>query len=182
MEDQKLTNYNVIATYPNMRSAHHGIATLERSGVPADQIDLQGQRAADAMAAGDTRGRDKGTMSAIIGSGVGGALAGAVIGALIGLLAAAVGFGGAGLGLLMGLFAGAFGGAVLGFIATLITRMPQAPDAEVTYEDTDEQREVAVRVSTDDEEVYRDAVDALNKSDAVTVERRDRDGQPLPPL
>lgn len=176
---QKLdTQYSVRAHFSDMASARRGIAAVERVGVPASDIHLEGRSADAATRQGDTSGTDEAFIreaeKAVFGGAAIGAGAGAVLGLLAGMLfleptwpAAAV-----------AVAAGTAGGGGLGFVANAIARLQQTDAVELTYHDVDNS-DVYVAVRTNDRADVEKATDRLRRAGPSSLEAHDSSGSPV---
>lgn len=180
----RLRQYNVLATFPDMKSARDAVEALAHGGTEANDISLLGRQVEEAAIARDTRERDfevvgdigrKTAAGAAVGSAAGGALAGAAaflipgIGPVVGIGIWAVAAGGA--------LAGGTAGGMVGGISAL----PLNEDWELTYQDSVSQGRVLVAVHTNDAADADSAAEVLQQKGPQKLERLDSGGRPVEP-
>lgn len=173
------TQYNVRAHFADMESARRGIAAVERAGVPASDIRLEGRSAVEASRQSDTSGSDEIFIREAEKAVFGGAAIGAGAGALLGLFAGLVFLDPTWPAAAVAAAGGAAGGGGLGFVANAIARLQQTDAVELTYHDVDNS-DVYVAVHTDDRDDVEKAAHRLRRAGSAVVEATDGRGNPLP--
>src|SRR3954451_19326497 len=137
MAREQLSQYNVVATFPDMAAARKAFDALEAAGVDGDDMSLLG-RTADAAGAGtDTRERDAHLVGDVSEKAVKGGAIGSVAGAIAGTVAFVIPGVGPGIG--VGIWAATLGGAVaggaVGGVAGGVSAVDYSEDWELTYDD-----------------------------------------------
>lgn len=173
------TQFNVRAHFADMEAARRGIAAVERAGVPASDIRLEGRSAAQASRQGNTSGSDETFIREAEKAVFGGAAIGAGAGVLLGLSAGLVFLDATWGAAAVAAAAGAAGGGGLGFVANAIARLQQTDAVELTYHDVDNS-DVYVAVHTNDRDDVEKAARRLRRAGSAPVEATDASGNPLP--
>jgi hypothetical protein len=177
--------YNVIGAYIEMRDAREAIQALQFAGVEAGDIELLGERAAQAAEKADrkavTAPRDAGIATRIAGRAIRFGAAGAIVGAVLGLVLAAAGieFGRIGDSVAIQSASWATFGAVVGALAGAYSGLSIAPAWELTFEPV-EDGEVLVGVHSENAREVEKAEHVLKDKGAVRVARVDANGRPHP--
>lgn len=166
------STYQTRAQFRDMEAARRAIAALERAGVPASDIGLEGGLADKAAGQADTSHSDEAFMHEAEKTVFGGAAIGTGVGALVGLLAGLVFVGWSWPGIAVTVAAGGAAGGGLGFVVNAMASMQQTDAAELTYHDVDD-GELYVVVRTEDREDVRRAAARLRESGALSVEDGD---------
>src|SRR4051812_49973695 len=112
MAREQLSQYNVVATFPDMAAARKAFDALEAAGVDGDDMSLLGRTADAAAAATDTRERDAHLVGDMSEKAVKGGAIGSVAGAIAGTVAFVLPGVRPGVG--VGIWAATLGGAVAG--------------------------------------------------------------------
>lgn len=173
------TQYNVRAHFPDMESARRGIAAVERAGVPASDIHLEGRSAQQATTQSDTSGSDEAFIREAEKAVFGGAAVGAASGGILGLIAGLAFLDPTWPAAAVAAAAGVAGGGGLGFVANAIARLQQTDAVELTYHDVDSS-DVYVAVHTNDRDDVEKAAPRLRRAGSASVEATDGSGNPLP--
>lgn len=171
------TQYNVRAHFPDMKSARRGIAAVERAGVPASDISLEGRSAEEATRQSDTSNSDERFIREAEKAVFGGAAVGAGTGAVVGLLAGLLFLEPSWPAAAVAVAAGAAGGGGLGFVANALARLQQSDAVELTYHDVDSS-EVYVAVRTNHRNDVEKATDRLRRAGPTSVETLDSSSTP----
>src|SRR5437016_7765152 len=87
MARDQLSQFNVVATYPDMDTARKALKALERAGVDGDDISLLGRQADVVAAEEDTRERDAHLTGDVTKKVAEGGAIGTVAGAVVGTVA-----------------------------------------------------------------------------------------------
>ena len=165
MAREKLSTYNVVATYPDMEAARKAFNALEAAGVDGDDMSLLGPQADGAAAQADTRDRDAHLVGDVGKHAVEGGAIGSVAGAIAGGVAFVIpGVGPAiGVGIWAATLGGAVAGGAVGGVAGGVGALNQSEDWELTYDDVGKGK-VLVATHADDkadadrqEEILREA-------------------------
>lgn len=172
------TQYNVRARFPDMESARRGIAAVERAGVPASDISLEGRSAEQATRQEDTSNSDETFIREAEKAVFGGAAVGTGSGAAVGLLAGLILLDATWPAVAVAVAAGAAGGGGLGFLANALARLQQSDAVELTYHDVDSS-DVYVAVRTNDRNDVGKATDRLRSAGPAFVEALDSSGNPV---
>src|SRR5438270_12919810 len=134
MAREQLSQYNVVATFPDMAAARKAFDALEAAGVDGDDMSLLGRTADAAAAATATRDRDAHLVGDVSEKAVKGGAIGSVAGAIAGTVAFAIpGIGpGIGVGIWAATLGGAVAGGAVGGVAGGVSAMDQAEDWRLT--------------------------------------------------
>lgn len=170
------TAFNVRACFADMTAARRAIAALERAGLPASAIRLEGSAADQAAGQADTRGSDEAFVRHAEKTVLSGAAVGMLVGALIGLVGALLLLDATALAIAIAVAAGAAAGGGFGLVANAMGRMQQTDAAELTYHHVDA-REVCVTVRTDDHDDVEKALGRLRGSGPVSVDHVEATGR-----
>jgi outer membrane lipoprotein SlyB len=137
MAREKLSPYNVVATYPDMGAARKAFDALDRAGVDGNDVSLVGRHADDAAAATETRERDAHLVGDVGEKVVKGGAVGSVAGAIAGTVAFVIpGVGPAmGVGIWAATLGGAVAGGAVGGVAGGVGAMDESEGWELTYDD-----------------------------------------------
>ncbi|MGH2725162.1 MAG: hypothetical protein ACRDI0_13085 [Actinomycetota bacterium] len=165
--------HTILGVYPDMDRAREAMTALERSGIEAAEISLEGEPAARAADDPVTAERDLRVTGHVGKRAITGLLVGSVIGAVIGAVAAGIATGGFG-GPVM--WAAAIGGGVaggaVGGVMTGLATPAMSDDWELTHEPTSDG--VRIRVTSEDPGEIERAEGILRGKDSITVERDPR--------
>jgi hypothetical protein len=174
--------YNIIAAFTDMENASEALRLLEDAGVSRDRISFLGRQGHEIVNTDEPKTDDSETLSdaavgTVAGAASGGALGG-VAGFLLGLSALTVP--GVGPLLIGGIWGatllGVIGGGSAGSLVGVITGAALSNDKDETYRTHLERGHPLVGVSTDDPDEYERALDIVNLSHPVSV---DRYGEPV---
>jgi hypothetical protein len=180
MARERLSKFNVVATYADMEAARRAMSALERAGVDGDDISLLGRRADEAATATETSERDAHLAGDVGRRTLVGGAAGAAVGAAAGAVAFAIpGVGPAiGAGIWATTLGGAVGGGAVGGVVGGISSLDLSDDWELTYDDVRAGR-VLVAAHTDDADEADRLDELLQKESPRKVERFDAAGKRL---
>lgn len=175
MAREKLSQINVVATYPDMEVARKAFNALEAAGVDGDDMSLLGPQADDAATETDTRDRDAHLVGDVGKQVVKGGAIGSVAGAIAGGVAFVIpGVGPAiGVGIWAATLGGAVAGGAVGGVAGGVGAVDYSEDWELTYDDVAKGK-VLVATHADDaadadhhERILREAgPDSVDRYDA----------------
>jgi len=174
--------YNVVAEFPDLRTARGAIDALSRATIEADSISLLGPAAEEAAGQTQTGAADTKIaryLSSRVGTGtVAGALAGAVAGLLIGAIAGGVVGADVSAGMLLAVMLfGAVGfGAIGGFLAGM-SSLQMAEPWELTFHDA--RGRALVGVHSDNPEDIDLSEQVLEQRDPLGMYRVRPDGTPV---
>jgi outer membrane lipoprotein SlyB len=178
MAREQLSQFNVVATYPDMPAARKAFDALERAGVDGDDISLLGPHADDAAAQLDSSKRDAHLVGDVSEKVVKGGAIGSVAGAIAGGVAFVIPGVGPGIG--VGIWAATLGGAVaggaVGGLAGGVGAVDQSEDWELTYDDVAEGK-VLVATHADDEAKADEHESVLRQNRPEKIERFDQHGK-----
>jgi len=177
MAREKLSRYNVVATYPDMDAARKAFDALEAAGVDGDDMSLLGAHADAAAAETDTRERDAHLVGDVGEHVVKGGAIGSVAGAIAGGVAFMIpGVGPAvGAGIWAATLGGAVAGGAVGSMAGGISALDQSEDWELTYDDVSEGK-VLVATHAEDGSDADKQESVLRQHHPLKVERFDEKG------
>ena len=180
MAREKLSRYNVVATYPDMETARKTFNALEAVGVDGDDMSLLGPHVGDAATETDTRDRDAHLAGDVGQHVVKGGAVGSVAGAIAGGVAFMIpGIGPAvGAGIWVATLGGAIAGGAVGGVAGGVASIDQSEDWELTYDDVAEGK-VLVATHADDEVQAEKQEAVLREHHPLKVERFDEHGRRL---
>jgi hypothetical protein len=165
-----LSRYNVVASYPDMESAHKVLDSLERAGVDGDDISLVGTRADAVAVETDTRDRDAHLVGDVGEKVVKGGAIGSVAGGVAGTVAFVIpGVGPAlGVGIWAATLGGAIAGGAVGTVAGGVAAIDLSDDWELTYDDVAEGK-VLVCTHAEDKAAADNQEKILREHGAVRV-------------
>ena|SRR5581483_8261247 len=178
MAREKLSKFNVVATYPDMAAARKAFNALEAAGVDGDDMSLLGRHADEAAAETETRERDAHLVGDVSDKAVKGGAIGSVAGAIAGGVAFMIpGIGpGIGVGIWAATLGGAIAGGAVGGVAGGVGAMDQSEDWELTYDDVAAGKVlVATHADTDADAEKHERV--LRHHEPVKLERFDEKGR-----
>src|SRR5437899_2061943 len=178
MAREKLSRYNVIATYPDMNGARKAFDALEAAGVDGDDMSLVGAHADAAAVETDTRERDAHLVGDVAEHVVKGGAIGSVTGGIAGGVAFMIpGVGPAvGVGIWAATLGGAVAGGAVGGVTGGISAIDQSEDWELTYDDVGEGK-VLVATHAEDESEADKQESVLRETKPIKVERFDQNGK-----
>jgi hypothetical protein len=179
---EEFSAYNVVAEFPDLKSARTAIDALSRATIEADNISLLGPAADEAAGQTNTAAADS-KIARYLGSRVGtGAIAGSLAGAVAGLLigGAASGLFGvdvsAGVLLAVMLFGAVGFGAIGGFLAGM-SSLQMAEPWELTFHDV--RGRAVVGVHSENPEDIDLAEKVLEQQNPLAMYRMRPDGTPV---
>ena len=177
----RLTEHNVVGTFPDLDKAREVIEELNDAGIDADDISMLGRAIEEVTSDPDTRLRELESTRDLGKHASAGAGAGALIGGVAGALAWVIpGVGpvvGAGIWAATG--GGAIAGTVVGGMIGAIEGTELGPEWEVTYGEPLREGKVLVAVHANDDDEVAKAVKVLEKEGATRVDHLDEVGKPL---
>jgi outer membrane lipoprotein SlyB len=177
----KLTDHNVVGTFPDLDAARNAIQELNDAGIDADDISMLGKQVEDVSSDPDTRLRDMETTADLAQKAAKTATIGSVVGGIAGAAAFLIpGLGpviGAGIWAAAG--GGAIAGGVVGGMMGAIEATELGPEWEVSYGDPLREGKVLVAVHARDDQQAQKAADVLGKEGAGRVDHLDVNGKPL---
>ena len=178
MAREQLSKYNVVATYPDMKTARKAFSALEAAGVDGNDMSLVGAHADEAATATDTRDRDAHLVGDVGEHVVKGGAIGSVAGAIAGGVAFMIpGVGPAvGVGIWAATLGGAVAGGAVGSVTGGISALDQSEDWELTYDEVAEGK-VLVATHADDEAEAEKQESVLRQHRPLKVERFDEHGK-----
>jgi hypothetical protein len=176
----RLTDHNVVGTFPDLDTAREVLNALNRAGIDADDVSMLGRQVNEVESDADTRLRDMestadlGKKAAVAGS------AGSVVGGIVGAAAFAIpGLGPViGTGIWAAVAGGAIAGGAVGGMVGAITGTELGPEWETTYGEPLREGHVLVAVHARDEDQARAASEVLEKEGAARVDHIDDQGKP----
>jgi outer membrane lipoprotein SlyB len=178
MARERLSRFNVVATYPDMAAARRAFDALEAAGVDGDDMSLLGRHADEVAAETETRERDAHLVGDVSDKTLKGGAIGSVAGAVAG--AAAFVIPGIGPGIGVGIWAATLGGAIaggaIGGVAGGVGAMDQSEDWELTYDDVAEGK-VLVATHADAKAEAEKHESVLKAHDPEKIERFDESGK-----
>ncbi|MGH9223968.1 MAG: hypothetical protein ACRD2W_09365 [Acidimicrobiales bacterium] len=178
----RLTDHNVVGTFPDLDKAREVMEDLNEAGIDADDISLLGKQVEEVTSDPDTRLRD---MESTAELGKKAATTGGV-GAVLGGLAGAAVFVLPGIGPVVGagiwgaVAGGAIAGTIVGGMVGAIDATELGPEWEVTYGEPLQEGRVIVAVHVHDDDDAKKAVEVFEKHDAGSVDHLDEAGKPRP--
>ncbi len=177
----RLTDHNVVATFPDLDAAREAMLALGRSGLDADNMSMLGRDVRDVESDADTRFRDLEVTGELAKKAAIAGGAGTVLGGIVG----AVTFALPGLGPVIGsgIWAAVAGGAVaggaIGGMVGTVASAELGPEWEVSYGEPLREGHVLVAVHAGDDEEAAEAAKILEKEGAERVDHLDAEGKPL---
>ncbi len=180
----RLTDHNVVGTFPDLDKARDVIKELNDAGVDGDDISILGRQVEAVTSDPDTRLRDlestadlgkKAATGGAAGSAIGAGLAGAVALVIPGVGPVLAG------GIWAALAGGAIAGGVVGGMVGAIEGTELGPEWEVTYGEPLRAGRVLVAVHARDDKEAQRAADILEQEGADRVDHLDEQGKPLGP-
>lgn len=177
----RLTEHNVVGTFPDLDTARETIKQLNEVGVDADNISMLGKQVEDVTSDPDTRLRDMESTADLTKKSATAAGVGSVVGGIAGTAAFVIpGIGPVlGTGIWAALAGGAIAGGVVGGMVGAIEATELGPEWEVTYGEPLQEGKVLVAVHARDDEEAEKAATALEKQGAERVDHLDETGRPL---
>jgi hypothetical protein len=178
----RLTDHNVVGTFPDLDKAREVIEELNQAGVDSDDISMLGKQVEAVTSDPDTRLRDmestadlgeKAARGGAAGSAIGAGVAGAVSLIIPGVGPVLAG------GIWAALAGGAIAGGVVGGMVGAIEGTELGPEWEATYGDPLREGRVLVAVHARDDELAQRATEVLEKEGADRVDHLDSEGRPL---
>lgn len=161
--------HTIFAVYPDMARAREAMTALERSGIEAADISLEGGPVDAAADDPVTAERDLRVTSHVGGRAITGLAVGSVIGAAVGLLVAAIATGGFGPVVWAAVIGGAVAGGAVGGLMTGLATPAMSEEWELTHEPVSDG--VRVRVTSEDADEIARAEGVLRDKEAITIER-----------
>ena len=178
----RLTDHNVVGTFPDLDKARQVIEELNQAGIDADDISLLGRQVEEVSSDPDTRLRDldstgdlaqKSARAGAAGSALGAGIAGAAALVIPGVGPVVAG------GIWAALAGGAIAGGVVGGMMGAIEATELGPEWEVSYGAPLREGRVLVAVHANDEKVAEQAAGVLEKLGADRVDHLDESGKAL---
>lgn len=176
----KLTDHNVVATFPDLDTAREVMEDLNEAGIDADAISLLGRAAEEVTSDPDTRLRDLDSTADLAKNAATKAGAGSVLGGIAGAAAFVIpGLGPViGAGVLAAAAGGAIAGGVVGGMVGAIDATELGPEWEVTYGAALQDGKALVAVHAQDDDQAAKAVGVFNKHGADRTDHLDESGKP----
>jgi len=178
MARQQLSQFNVVATYPDMGAARKAFDALEKAGIDGDDMSLLGRSDDEAAVQTETKDRDAHLVGDVSEHVVKGGAIGSVAGAIAGTVAFAIPGVGPGIG--VGIWAATLGGAVaggaVGGVAGGVSALDQNEDWELTYDDVAEGK-VLVATHAENEADAEKHEKVLREVSPLKVQRFDERGK-----
>ncbi|MFN2503867.1 MAG: hypothetical protein ABR540_06505 [Acidimicrobiales bacterium] len=177
----RLSDHNVVATFPDLDTAREALTALNRSGIDADDVSLLGRQAQDVESDADTRLRDLDSTADLAKQAAAAGGAGSVVGGIVGAAAFAIpGLGPViGAGVWAAVAGGAIAGSAVGGMVGAINATELGPEWEVSYGEPLRRGHVLVAVHARDDEQAKSAAEVLEKEGADRVDHLDAEGKPL---
>ena len=179
----RLTDHNVVGTFPDLDTAREVIDSLNQAGVDAGDISLLGRQVEAVTSDPDTRLRDLESTAELGKKAARGGGTGALLGGLATAVATFVipGVGPVvGAGIWGAVAGGAIAGGVVGGMVGAIDATELGPEWEVTYGAPLQEGKVLVAVHARDEEMAEEAATLFEKHGAGSVDHLDAEGGPRP--
>jgi hypothetical protein len=176
-----LTEYNVVATFPDMDVARKAIDALARAGIEAEDVSVLGQAVEEARSDPDTRLRDLDATADVAKKAGAGAAAGGALGALAGAAAFIIpGVGPVvGMGILAAAAAGTVAGASVGGMVGGVAGLSLEDDWDLTFQESLREGRVLVAVHAADKSDVDKAAEVLQDEKADKLEWIDSEGRRL---
>jgi hypothetical protein len=177
----RLTDHNVVGTFPDLTKAREVIEALNQAGVDADDISVLGKQVEAVSSDPDTRLRDLDSTAELGKRAATTGAAGSVIGGIAGAVAFAI----PGLGPVIGagiwgaLAGGAIAGGVVGGMMGAIDATELGPEWEMSYGEPLREGRVLVAVHARDDKEANRAAEILEAQGADRVDHLDESGRPL---
>jgi outer membrane lipoprotein SlyB len=177
----RLTDHNVVATFPDMDAAREAMLALGRAGVDADRMSMLGRDVREVESDADTRLRDLEVTGDLAKKAAAAGSAGTVLGGIVGAVAFALpGLGPViGSGIWAAVAGGAVAGGAVGGMVGAVTAAELGPEWEVSYGEPLRQGRVLVAVHAQDDEEASEAAEILEKEGAERVDHIDAEGLSL---
>ncbi|MGH9280602.1 MAG: hypothetical protein ACRD12_21235 [Acidimicrobiales bacterium] len=176
----RLTDHNVVGTFPDLDTAREVIKDLNEAGIDADDISMLGRQVEEVTSDPDTRLRDLESTGDLAKKSATAAGVGSVIGGLAGAAAFAIpGIGPViGSGIWAASAGGAIAGGVVGGMVGAIDATELGPEWEVTYGAPLQEGKVLVAVHAGEDQDVDRAAKVFEKRGAERVDHLDESGQP----
>jgi hypothetical protein len=177
----RLTDHNVVATFPDLDRARQVIKALGRAGVEADDVSMLGRQVEEVASDPDTRLRDLDVTGDLAKKAAVAGGAGSVVGGIVGAAAFALpGLGPViGSGIWAAVAGGVAAGGAVGGMVGAVSASELGPEWEVSYGDSLRSGHVLVAVHARNDEEARTAVEVFEKEGADRIDHLDADGKPL---
>lgn len=177
----RLTEHNVVGTFPDLDAAREGLKALNAAGIDSDDISMLGRQVNEVESDADTRLRDMESTADLAKHATLAGSAGSVVGGIVGAAAFAIpGLGPViGTGIWAAIAGGAIAGGAVGGMVGAITGTELGPDWETTYGEPLREGHVLVAVHARDEDQAKDATEVFEKEGASRVDHIDEQGKPL---
>lgn len=169
MNDQTLSDNDVVGAYSSLEAAREGMDRLGKAGIDADRITLLGAKAEEAATDPDTRQRDERVTGAAGKRATSGSLVGAAAAVILALGVFAL-IGSGGKAVWAGVLVAGVAGALLGGFIRAVALTDQTDDWEVTF-DPDNEGEVLVAVKAHTAEEAEEAIDLLAEAGTTQTYR-----------
>jgi hypothetical protein len=177
----RLTEHNVVGTFPDLDKARDVIEALNQAGIDADDVSMLGKQVEQVTSDPDTRLRDMEATADLAQK----AASRAAVGSVIGTIAGAAAFVLPGIGPVVGagIWAAAGGGAIAGGVVGgmigAIDGTELGPEWEATYGAPLQEGKVIVAVHARDDDQAEAAVKVLEEQGAASIDHLDEAGKPL---
>jgi outer membrane lipoprotein SlyB len=177
----RLSDHNVVATFPDLDKARDVIKAVNEAGIDADDISMLGKQVEEVSSDPDTRLRDLESTAELGKKSAKGASVGGVIGGIAGAAAFAIpGIGPVvGSGILAAAAGGAIAGGVVGGMMGAIDATELGPEWEVTYGAPLREGKVLVAVHARDDRQVQRAEETFQEHGAQRIDHLDESGAPL---
>lgn len=170
--------YNAVAEFPDMARARQAMDALQRAGIEASKVSIEGRAVERAASHTHTSDRDA-RVAEHVGSRTGlGALIGLAVGAAVGLIAGTLVLDLSTGGIVAATISTAVAGGAVGGVLGGVTSADLAEEWELTH-DPDAPGPVLVVVHSDDPEEINHAAGVLRDKGPVHIERLDSEGHRL---
>lgn len=177
----RLTEHNVVGTFPDLDKARDVIEALNQSGIDADDVSMLGKQVEEVSSDPDTRLRDMESTADLAQKAASRGAVGAVIGGIAGAAAFVIpGIGpmiGAGIWAAAG--GGAIAGGVVGGMVGAIDATELGPEWEATYGAPLQEGKVIIAVHARDDDQAEKAVKVLEEHGAGGIDHLNENGKPL---
>ena len=161
--------HTIFGVYPDMARAREALTALERSGIEAAEISLEGGPVEAAADDPVTAERDLRVTTHVGGRAISGLAVGSVIGAAVGLLVSAIATGGFGPVVWAAVIGGGVAGGAVGGVMVGVGTPAMSEEWELTHEPVSDG--VRIRVTSEDPGEIARAEGVLRDKEAIAVER-----------
>lgn len=170
--------YNAVAKFPDMARARQAMDALQRAGIEAAEVTIEGRAAERAAARTDTSDRDARVAEHVGSRAALGAVIGIAVGAAVGLMAGIVVLDLSTASVVAATISAAVAGGAVGGVLGGVSSADLAEEWELTH-DPAARGPVLVVVHSDDPEEIDRAAGVLRDKEPVQIERLDAEGHRL---